>query len=1506
MVTKDAALGFSCVLVGGTALLVECGRLIADRGGRVLAVVPADATARRWAADRGIPVVELGPGLAGRLGEWSVDYLFSVANLRMLPEPVLGLARELPVNFHDALLPADAGLHATCWAVWRGVRRHGVTWHVMTAGADEGDILAQRAVDVEPDETALSLNLKCLRAGIDSFAELLDGLCAGRLRRVRQDLGARTYHGLADRPAAGLCVSWRWSAEQVCAAARACDFGGQPNAFGVPKVWTGSGYLLVREAAPASGGSGAAPGTVVATGGDTVTVATGSGAVRLRLATLTGEAPSWRARSGDRLPELEPDRAEALEAACRAAAGQEAYWVRRLTDLSALDVPHRSVAGTGHGQAADLPIAVPAGMDEMAVGAAALAYLVRLAGRAGEAGLRVADPAEAGLFAEVVPVSVPAVSGDFVAYRAEVADRINRARGRGPLLRDVVTRYPALADGVDLPVVVSFDADLPTRAALVVQVAESSCRFLADPAALPDAEARELTEGFEAFLADLAVGASPARATLLSPDQTARITRWNDTAMDHPYDERVPELFAAQARRRPHSPAVVCAGRTLTYAEVDERSEALAGTLAARGVGPGALVGVYLPRGADLVVALLAVLRAGAAYVPLDPLYPRERIAAMLADARTAIVLTHGALLTDLPDGRAALALDHLIHPRDRRVPVEVDPARADDLAYVIYTSGSTGRPKGVEVTHRGLTNFLRSMAAAPGLAEGDRMLAVTTVCFDIAALELFGPLITGGTVELVPAELAADGAALAAHLADVRPTVMQATPATWKMLLAAGWTGDPGLRVYCGGEALPPALAERLLDRAGEVWNLYGPTETTVWSTVSRLRRGRPVTIGRPVANTTCHVLDAELRPVPPGVPGELWIGGAGLARGYRDQPELAADRFRDTDHGRLYGTGDLARWTSGGELDHLGRLDHQVKIRGYRIELGEIESALLAHPDVAQSAVITRPDGHGEPRLLAYLTPTPGARPDPVALRAHLAHTLPDYMLPTVFTVLAALPLTPNGKLDRQALPEPAAAPGRAPRTTREAQLCQLYAEALDIDAVGADDDFAILGGTSLTATRLAARAREVGLRLTAREILAHPTPAALAAHLDTPTAVSPQPDLAGEIALAADVTPSVPVITTVAEPRLLLLTGATGFLGAYLLRELLHRTGARVVCLVRGHSDDHARRRLHATLRAYDLDCDLDRISVRRGDLAEPDLGLPTEEFDRLSRGVDAVFHAGAVVNWLHPYARLRTANVTGTETVLRLAARHRTVPVHHVSSMGVFAHRSPDAPATPSAPPPARPRGCSPATSRPNGSPKRISPWPANAACRSASTGWPGSAETSTPARARPTTYCGASSPAASASAPYPPTPAPTTTSSPSTTSPPPSSHSRTGLRAARTTSPTPGSPASPPSSNACAPPAGPSPRSTPPNGPTSSTPTPTTLPNRSPTPSSPPPTTGISPRCPCTRTPRASTAHRSPTRPWTPTSRTSPVQGGCPTPGRVLVQRAPGGDGLGSSPLARGH
>ena len=594
---------------------------------------------------------------------------------------------------------------------------------------------------------------------------------------------------------------------------------------------------------------------------------------------------------------------------------------------------------------------------------------------------------------------------------------------------------------------------------------------------------------------------------LTEPERRMVVEEWNRTERPIP-DGCLHELVRGQAARGPERVAVAGSGATLTYRELDERSDDLARHLCRLGIGEGALVGVCVERVPATMVALLGVLKTGAAYVPIEPTYPMERKAFMLADAEAPVVITQENLLDQLPEhGGRTVCLD-----RDR---VEIASAPAaplptvdpEALAYVIYTSGSTGQPKGVEIRHRSVVNLLAAMREQPGLSDDDVVVNVTTPAFDLSVPDLYLPLVWGAKLVIAPREDTQDPARLATLLEEVGATFVQATPTTWRMLVDAGWEGDGKLKIVCGGEALPRSLANELVGRGAELWHMYGPTETTVWSSSRELGRGHgSPPIGGPIANTRFYVVDRHLQPLPVGVPGELLIGGAGVARGYRGRAELSSERFFDDPlapgSGRVYRTGDRMRLRPDGTLEFLGRLDHQVKLRGYRIELGEIEAALDAHPDVLQSVALIHEDDDGDKQLVAYVVAEEGREPTVTDLRGHVAAAVPGYAVPSAIVPLDTLPTTANGKLDVKALPRPGTSRAGLetryvePRTPTEEAIAAIWTELLPVDRVGAEDDFFALGGHSLLAVKMLARVHDkLGVEIFLTSVFEHPTVAALA---------------------------------------------------------------------------------------------------------------------------------------------------------------------------------------------------------------------------------------------------------------------------------------------------------------------------------------------------------------------------------------------------------------------------
>jgi amino acid adenylation domain-containing protein len=598
---------------------------------------------------------------------------------------------------------------------------------------------------------------------------------------------------------------------------------------------------------------------------------------------------------------------------------------------------------------------------------------------------------------------------------------------------------------------------------------------------------------------------------LAEAERRQALVEWNNTKVDYPACASIHEPFEAWAARTPDRVAVVFERQAFSYGELNRRADQLAYHLRSLGAGPNVLVGLCVKRSLDMVVGLLGILKAGAAYVPMDPSYPKERLQYILEDSKASVVLTQESLVEGLPGfaGRVICLDKDWAKIAGESAGYLGGPVNPEDLAYVLFTSGSTGRPKGVEISHRAVINFLNSMREVPGISEQDTLLSVTTLSFDIFGLEIWLPLTSGAKVVIAPEELTRDGRALAALMRQSGATVVQATPSTWRLLSGSGWEGNPHLKIMCGGEAWPSELAEQLLPMCASLWNMYGPTETTIWSAVHQVHTGMPVLIGHPIANTEFYVVDSHLQPMPVGVPGELLIGGEGVARRYLNRPELTAEKFiadpfRTETGSRLYRTGDLVRYRADGNLEFLGRIDQQVKMRGFRIELGEIESVLHSHAAVCEAVVVMREER--EKQLIAYVVLAGETSCTAGELRDYLKQKLPAYMVPADYVVLDSIPVTPNGKVDRLALraPEPSAFPDDGsylpPRDAYESLICGAWVDVLGLKRVGIRDNFFELGGHSLLAVQLMLRLQEIipGEPLPLRAVLEAPTVERFAAWL------------------------------------------------------------------------------------------------------------------------------------------------------------------------------------------------------------------------------------------------------------------------------------------------------------------------------------------------------------------------------------------------------------------------
>ncbi|EIW21029.1 amino acid adenylation domain-containing protein [Pelosinus fermentans] len=1070
---------FSCYIIGDGALLTACGELIIDSGHDIYGVISSNPSIREWAEDKGITCADHDSDYGDFLKQKPFDYLFSIVYLSLIPRNILALPQKMAINFHDALLPEYAGIHATSWAIMNQEKQHGITWHEMVSAVDKGNILKQMIIPVEEGETAHSLNVKCYKAGLESFRDLVEELAKGSYSLTFQDLNRRTYYGKYQHPPAGCVLSWGSSAEEMDAVVRALQFGKYQNQLGIAKLAVNDEYIIVDQIFVTKNKSDAKPGTIVAITDLNFTVATVSNDIEIRsIRSIHGAQwpisdciKKYHLKAGGLLPGIARKTSTRITALHKEISRFEDYWIKKLSKMDAAIWPgaiqNAEDIDSIHNSFVDFTIAegfiTYAEQDYGSRLASCLAAISTFLSKEcktnsvqiflGYQELRADFQGVDTLFAVHVPVELEL--NDTFTFR-DICDiaraEIQSVKEHQTFLHDLIVRTPQLkANSVVhekklLSFTVEYVKELTDYSqqacnrygiSLIVPEMGNTWRIVFNEALLTTTKAVNGTNRLAACMARAAAtpDAPISKLTALTDAEFHKaIYERNHTVAEYPRDKCMHELFKERVKQSPEKIAVLYRDESLTYMELEEKASRLASFLNRAGVGKGTLVGIFMERSLDMLVGLLGVLKAGGTYVPIDPLYPGERILHMIEDADIKMVLTQNEIKHKLPGSTTkVICLDTDWEEISKNsgksssrkyYSYSSKTIRPEDSAYVIFTSGSTGKPKGVEVTQRGLTNFLCAMAKCPGFTKEDRVLALTTICFDIAGLELYLPLITGGQVEILPTEIARDGFALKERIEKEWATVVQATPATWEMLLEAGWDKRTSIKILCGGEALSRQLAQKLLDRSNEVWNMYGPTETTIWSSVSKINFGEEITIGYPIGNTQFYIVDEHLNPVADGVEGELCIGGDGLAKGYLNRPELTSEKFILNPFAadlqlKMYRTGDCATYLPDGRVVCLGRIDNQVKLRGFRIELGEIEAVLQKQLHVKQAVVVMKEDSTGYKCLAAFMVP--GKFQDIIAgskLREVMREFLPDYMIPASFVYLEMLPLTLNLKVDRKVL--------------------------------------------------------------------------------------------------------------------------------------------------------------------------------------------------------------------------------------------------------------------------------------------------------------------------------------------------------------------------------------------------------------------------------------------------------------------------------------------------------
>jgi amino acid adenylation domain-containing protein len=1065
---------FSAFVIGDGVVHLKCLEILVQAGHRIFGIYSTDGSLEPWAEEFDVLHAASRQAFCDRLLNTEYDYLFSINNNWILPREIITRARKATLNYHDSPLPKYAGVYATSWAILHGETQHAVTWHEVVADINAGSIFKQQAVPIQPDDTVLTLNARCFKTAVATFAELVQELEDESVVVFPQDLSLWSYFGRKDRPEAAGILSFNDTSQNLHNLVRSLDFAHTRNSFGSAKLWLSGGVVTVGFAYPPIPNLSGTPGQVISLDTVGLCVATADSAICLnRFATLSGEPLSeedlrehYGVQPGVVLPRLEATIRHKISQDNATLCVREQTWVKHLLELAPFRHPYLQNERPSNTLADGLyhyPIEFPidSAKPQTLLGLFA-AYCARLSPEVEfDVGLQTQTQRNLNpeIFAQQVPLRVRLQDGEGLNHFQNCFEASLKYTSKlGSYALDIVARYPELRDRsatqtfpVALVLVLcpsEFNWNSLDCAIAFVVYEDGSQPELVHNGALDENRSIAIVQQLQRLIAasldqpDLPLHLMPL---LSEAEQHQILVEWNQTEKPYPRDRCIHELFTEQALRTPDAPAVCFGDIQLSYRELDRRSNQLAHWLYKLEIKPDTLIVLCVPRSLEMIIGLLGILKAGAAYVPVDPTYPAERIAYLLVDSSPQAVVTVGDLRNTL-----FTEIDNIICLDDHKailsefssdlLKTEVEP---ENLAYVIYTSGSTGKPKGVQISHSSSIDRSLAMADIYDLKISDRVLQSASISFDLAGEQIYPALFRGATVVVRPDDLMQSFSRFSRFVTSQGITVMILSTAFWHEwtleLLDSGQKLPPKLRILSIGteKALLPRLKQWDKVTEGRVafFQGYGPTEATVTSTIychkgEALDRYSTLPIGRPIANTKTYILDQHLQPVPIGVPGELYIGGIGLARGYLNQPKLTAEKFisipsqsplSTVGGDRLYKTGDLVRYFPDGNIEFFERLDNQVKIRGFRVELGEIEAILAQHSDVKDAVVVVREDIPGDKRLIAYVVPKQAKVFAIDELNHFIKQKLPNYMVPSTYVFLDALPMTNNGKVDCRALPTP-----------------------------------------------------------------------------------------------------------------------------------------------------------------------------------------------------------------------------------------------------------------------------------------------------------------------------------------------------------------------------------------------------------------------------------------------------------------------------------------------------
>lgn len=1337
---------FSCHLVGEDTLILQCADILLKQGHTVRVIVSPLAEAEKWARKHNVAYFNLLPDAVETLLSLEVDYLFSVVNSYKLSSQLLKAPKHFAINYHNSPLPRYAGRYPTSWAILNEEKNYGITWHIMSETIDAGDILLQKTFEIEPHATALALSLKCYQHAIQEFTVLVNQLATHTYQRISQDLTQRSYYGLKEKPKGNAWISWYNTAENIYTLCRALNMGNYENCLSLPKFQLDGSGFVINKLVLLDSRSEKAPGTLIEISENYWKIATATKDIALfELTTLSGQrcylnklVQTYLLKKGDVLISPTESQLTEFEQNSKKYFKSEKFWVQRVKAFEPTEISFFSTQYAQYKSKnliysnADLDSTLYEKLKNQHSNQAKLCevllamwliYLYRLADKetititllSPFLGNQTLNEFERMFFSESVPFSVQ-LKDDMVFDQMLnlVQNEIKTCQQYQSYSQDIYVRYPELSNCSEIissAVIITdkqhqqLTLNKNINFAFIISLDGGRISLLEsgdlDSRAIVAKKHNQIIEHFHCLVEGIVNSQSSkiSKLSLMSLVEYKKIViEWNKTKTEYPIETSVAALFEQQVAKNPLAVAAVCENNILTYEQLNKDANKIANYLKKNGLQPENFVAVYSDRSIDFATIILAILKLGAAYVPVDIAAPVENIQYILNDINPAYILADKALYQKniqsaaLQQGTKCIFLNDLlqaIHNESDANLEAVHTSTSESIAYAMYTSGTTGKPKGIAIPQRGIIRLVKNTNYI-NITEKDRIGNAASVSFDATTFEIWGALLNGASFVVASQSTLLDPLKFAAFLKEQSISILFLTVSLFHQYVSILPDMFSSLNyLLVGGDVLNPKKIKNLLKESKNVpahlLNVYGPTENTTFSTAYNISEiintDMAIPIGKPIANTTAYILDRNLNPVPIGIPGELHVGGDGVANCYINNPEKTKEKFIDNcfnEKHKLYKTGDIVKWLPDGNIDYIGRTDNQIKIRGFRVELDTVQMCLSQHAKVDECFLTLCNDNDRGKYLVAYVVLRNNAATNHTELRNFLTKHLPTYMIPHFFVMLEQLPLTINGKIDRKALPLPSAdrislqENYMPPKTLVEEKLIEIWSSLFSNLTIGVADDFFHLGGDSLLLTKFILELQaSFDFDLSLHGFLENPTISYVAEQISGN--VDQKPIAKTENLMLRDlkaisllnIAKDVPLSETI---KCVLLTGVTGFLGAHVLSDLYQLPKMKIYCLVRAENLEAARKRLKVILQKYQLRVDLaERIILLPGNLDKPQLGLSDEVFASLAGKLDAIFHVGANVHHLYSYETLREANVLGTVELIKLASAKKMKHFYYVSTL-----------------------------------------------------------------------------------------------------------------------------------------------------------------------------------------------------------------------------------------------